>query len=100
MSPIEAKVRCPKCHFRFFVPLDEVGRDGTTPCPNCNTPIPVKTKADAAPAVPKAPVPAAPPSPKTASAPSVAAPVAVAAPAADATPAAAQARPWWKFWAR
>ena len=99
MSGNEAKVRCPKCHFRFFVPLAEVGRDGTTPCPNCNTSIPVKTRTDATASPPKAqPVAAAA---RAEPAPIASEPLATIRPAAAATSAtAAPARPWWKFWAR
>lgn len=92
MSALEAKIRCPKCHGRFFVPLAEIGRDSMTPCPNCGTPIRVKTKAEDAAklqqvrqAVEGLPhrLPAD-------------VPVTVAVNVIEKPPS----RPWWRFWTR
>ncbi len=91
MIALEAKVRCPNCHGRFFVPLAEVGRDNMTPCPNCGTSIRVKARSEEA-AKPQ-PAPRAADEPERERPADV--PVTVAADAAEPTP-----RPWWKFWAR
>jgi len=97
MSATETKIRCPKCHGRFFVPLDEIGRDGTTPCPNCGTSIRAKPKTDAGVPAQKAPPAEAPPHDHVAT--HAVAPDAAMQPAA-AGAGTAPARPWWKFWAR
>ncbi len=103
MSALEAKIRCPKCHGRFFVPLDEIGRDTTTPCPNCGTKIQVKARPGDA-ATPGIAPPATPKAQRVAGDATRAggdAAVCVSAPA-DVPVAGAEKppRPWWKFWAR
>lgn len=92
MSALETKIRCPKCHGRFFVPLAEIGRDNTTPCPNCGTPVRVKAKADDAAKLQK--VQQAVEELKRELPADV--PVTIEVDVVE-TPAA---RPWWKFWAR
>jgi hypothetical protein len=82
MGSMDVKVRCPKCHGRFYFALDEIGPNHTAACPNCETPIKVRT-------------------PEAERAPPVVAtlgPAVVSVPAA-AAPATAEPRPWWKFWA-
>ena len=90
MSALEAKIRCPKCHGRFFVPLAEIGRDSMTPCPNCGTPIRVKARSDDAAKLKKvqqavADLERALPADVSVKVDIVAAP---------------PPRPWWKFWVR
>jgi hypothetical protein len=81
MGSMDVKVRCPKCHGRFYFAADEIGPSHTAACPNCETPIKVRV-------------------------PESAKPVPVAAklePAVVDVPvrvAANTERPWWKFWAQ
>ena len=88
MSATETKIRCPKCHGRFFVPIAEIGRDNTTPCPNCGTRIAVKAKSDGAAKAPQAKAAVETPD------------RAADAPIAASAAAAVEPRPWWKFWRR
>lgn len=79
MGSMDVKVRCPKCHGRFYFALAEIGPDHTAGCPNCETPIKVRV-------------------PETGTAPpSLSQPAIVDVPA-QAAPAASERRPWWKRW--